>query len=75
MGDTETDSSIVAELESTAIDLAFFIISGTLGDWYLLKEGIKGFLALRNLYLSQMTVGLVATSVAAVAATQTGCAL
>jgi lipoteichoic acid synthase len=44
----------------TAIDLAFFIISGTLGDWYLLKEGIKGFVALRNLYLSQMTVGRVA---------------
>lgn len=44
----------------TVIDLAFFIITGTLGDWYLLKEGLKGFIALRNLYLSQMTVGRVA---------------
>jgi lipoteichoic acid synthase len=37
------------------IDLAFFVVTGTLGDWYLLKEGLKGFWALRNLYLSQMT--------------------
>ena len=44
----------------TVIDLAFFIVTGTLGDWYLLKEGLKGFFALRGLYLSQLTVGRVA---------------
>ncbi|HVV49348.1 MAG TPA: LTA synthase family protein [Polyangia bacterium] len=44
----------------TAVDLAFFVVTGTLGDWYLLKEGLKGFFALRNLYLSQLTVGRVA---------------
>ncbi len=38
-----------------AVDLAFFVISGTVGDWYLLKEGLKGFWALRKLYVSQMT--------------------
>ena len=43
----------------TVIDLAFFIVTGTLGDWYLLKEGLKGFFALRGLYLSQLTVGRV----------------
>ena len=44
----------------TVIDLAFFIVTGTLGDWYLLKEGLKGFFALRGLYLSQLTVGRLA---------------
>lgn len=38
-----------------AVDLAFFVVSGTLGDWYLLKEGLKGFWALRHLYVSQVT--------------------
>ncbi len=43
----------------TVIDLAFFIITGTLGDWYLLKEGLRSFFALRGLYLSQLTLGRV----------------